>query len=612
VGYSLYDIEIQKILFENSELRNKTYFVTQVDPNPKTEFTISKFGHVIPIGTEHFANLLDEMIDAQQDINDEFLLESFVKFEISYENETTRDSDIESMLMYGDVRQSNIDNAVVGNQKTPFLIVRDVLPKILELIQLSKNVVLFSEFGNGKSIILNELQPYLSVNSFDVYTLVDKGGDFIGDLEKIAQHGKRAVVIIDGYENQIDIIKHCIMLASKDIILVLSARTSDHERLRTELKKIEFTFSEISVDFLSIKESEYLIKILDNVGLWGEQAHLTPDRKMKYLERDNQMQISLALLTLFDSPQILTRVKEVISNLFDTSDYKDTVFAIAILEILNSPTIGSSLISEVAMNNKIYDSELRQNNSFRQLFRLAGNKVISKSSLFCQALIRNHFDASYITNQLQKIAKKFSTQHSNSYAEEKIFKSTLRFSFVERLLPTSNKKSNLFKYYEDLKTSVPWLIRDPHYWVQYAMARIPYKDYTKAQSCLDQAYGLAQNKHRYHTSNIDTQQGRLYLLQAIDSTDQAVADDYFRKAHKLFLGLDDDVYKFRQIERYRDYFDAQFMHLSRANKAYLISSCQQLLKSIERAESVGNVNLSHQKAIARSQENLNFIISRAT
>lgn len=612
VGYSMYDIEIQKVLFENSELKEKTYFITQVDPNPKTQFTISKFGHVVPIGAENFARKLAEKIDSQKPVEEEFLLESFVKFDISYANEPARDSDIEAMLMYGDVRQSHIDNAVVGAQEKPFLIIRDVLPKILELSQTKENIVLFGEFGNGKSLIINELLPFLSVNSFDVYSLVDKGGDYIGDIEKIALQGKRSILVIDGYESQLDILKHIAILAPSNISLVLTARTSDHERLRSSLKNIEFKFSEINVDFLSIKESDFLVKILDNIGLWGAQAHLTHERKMRYLERDNQMQISLALLTIFDSPQMAARIKDVISDLFDTSNFKDTVFSIAILEILNSPNMNSSFISEVAMNNTIYDANFRSNNSFKQMFKFSGNSVISKSSLFCQSLIKNHFEASYITSQLQKIAKKFSAQQGNSFAEERIFKATLRFSFIERLLPTHNKKSNLFKYYEDLKVSVPWLVSDPHYWVQYAMARIPYKDYTKAQSCLDHAYGLAKNKFNYHTSNIDTQQGRLYLLKAIESVDQSEASNHFKEAHKTFSSLDDDVYKFRQIEKYRDYFESQFKNLSRPNRAYLVTCCQQVLKTIERAANSGSVNLAHQKAVAKTHENLSFILSRAS
>jgi SIR2-like domain len=609
VGYSLYDIEIQKILFENSSLKHKTYFVTRQNPDPKSKFTMSKFGYVLPIGCNGFAELLNNNPKTAVLEETEFLLESLVKYELSFSNETVRDADIETMLMFGQVNQKFVESAVLGEQNKPYLIVRDYLSDVLDFLQSKRSLVITSEFGNGKSILVSELLPYLTEKAFDVYTISDGRGDYIGDLEKLARTGIKTVLIVDGYEAYLDLVKHFTLLSPNNIFLILTARSSDHDRLKAHLHAISFPFSESNIDFLNENESSFFIKILDNMGAWG-QERLSLDAKERYLMDDNHRQISLALLNLFKSPQILHRVREAIGDLFDTPSYKDTIFSIAMLETLGLEP-NSSIISEVALNDAIYNGSFRQNPSFKQLFKISGNRVISKSSLFCLSLINNHYDASYISNQLQKIAREFSRRSKGSFIEEKIFKSTLKFSFVERLLPSVNKKSNLYKYYEDLKTSVPWLMSDPHYWLQYGMARLPYKDYPKAQSYFDQAYGLAKSKRDYHTRNIDTQQARLFILKAIETADQAESYSLFMDGHKLLSGLDDDVYKFRQVEKYRDYFESKYKSLSKKNKLSFQTYCTNMLRSLEKSATNGYVNMSNQKSFGRVQENLNLILARS-
>lgn len=153
VGYSMYDMEIQKILFENTDLKDKTFFITRENPDNKSVFTFSKFGHVLPIGVEEFANQIDKNKMLFERIDDR-ALESLVEYKISIVDEEIRDSNVETLLMYGDIKQSFIDNAVVGVQRIPYLILRNQLEKVLDFSKSSKSTIIFSDFGNGKSIFI--------------------------------------------------------------------------------------------------------------------------------------------------------------------------------------------------------------------------------------------------------------------------------------------------------------------------------------------------------------------------------------------------------------------------------------------------------------------------
>lgn len=609
VGYSMYDIEIQKTLFENQALKEKTYFITREDPDPKTEFTLSRFGYVVPIGVAGFSSHIDKHRKELFESNTETELQSFVKYELSSEQRVVKDSDVETMIMYGDISDNLIDDGVTGEQRIPYLVLRDSLNDVKRFVEEGRNLILYGDLGNGKSIFLREIQTLLSIGSTDVYCISDLEGDYVGDIDLLSKSAKTCILCIDGYENHLDLLTHYCNSAPSNIVIIATARTAEHERMRQELKKIGFYYNEISLDILSESESSSLVDIIDNLGMWREKAGASHQGKINHIKRKNSSQISLALLDLFNSPQIKSKVTNELKSLILDEDQKDTIFSIALINVLDLPC-KYSLISDVAGNDMIYNSTLLSNNNFRNLFRPDGLKVKAKSSLFCLSLIREHFSATYVVKKLQAVAKYLDSRDGNNYEHKKIFKSALRFSFIERLLPEENKKNNLRGYYENLKISVPWLKTDPHYWLQYAMANIPFKEYGKAQQYLDQAYSLAAQKDGYYVSNIDAQQARLHLLVAIQERDDALKIyERFESCHKLLHNLENDVYKFRQVEKYRDFYEHCYSKLSKKNQVAFQHACKSMLSAIEAGVYNGELNLSGQGSVIKAKVNLDYLIN---
>ena len=61
------------------------------------------------------------------------------------------------------------------------------------------------------------------------------------------------------------------------------------------------------------------------------------------------------------------------------------------------------------------------------------------------------------------LSEKYNGLKNNGRIEQELFKSLLRFSFAERLLPEKGKLNSLSKYYEELKVRVGWLKFNPHF-----------------------------------------------------------------------------------------------------------------------------------------------------
>ena len=607
VGYSMYDIEIQKILFENSDLKEKTYFVTRENPNPKTTFTLSKFGNIIPIGVEGFAKIIKDNATSITGYDSEYHLQSLSPYELSHDKVDIRDADVEAMIMFGHVNSVSIDEAVLSEQIIPSLIVKENLGLIKDFVNNGKSIILYGDMGNGKSILISQVHSYLTASSYECYYVYDAEGDYISDIDHLSKLGKKIVITLDGYERYLDLLTHFSFSLPENIVVIATSRTAEHERLRPQLKEINFEYNEICLDELSESEILALIDIVDNLGMWGDKAGLTSQQKVRFIKNKNNSQLSLTLLALFDAPQFKERVASELKPLLSDSEVKDTIFAIAFSEILDIPC-RSSMISDISGNDRIYSSELKNNKNFKNLFYMNDDGIKTKSSLFCLSLIRHHFSPSYVTETLQKIAKRFNEYRVKDYEQRNIFLATLRFSFVERLLSDTNKKASLKRYYENLKVSVGWLKNDPHFWLQYAMANITFKEYSKAQQFLDSSYSLAMRKDKYHTSNIDTQQARLLLLVAIQESEVHKIFKGFSEAHSLLDKLDNDVYKYRQVDMYGDFHSSCYEKLTRGNQVAFQQACKKMEKSIEKAVRNGEIDLSQQFTIKKTKDKLSNIL----
>ncbi|HDX3234339.1 TPA: SIR2 family protein, partial [Escherichia coli] len=170
-------------------------------------------------------------------------------------------------------------------------------------------------------------------------------------------------------------------------------------------------------------------------------------------------------------------------------------------------------------------------------------------------------------------------------------------------------QSALDRYYEQLKYRCTWLMDSPHYWVQYAMCRLSFSDYNRAQNYLTNAYQKAETKKgSYHTDNIDTQQARLYLNQCLDHNNSSECYKLFDKAHALLVKLPNEGRKFRQVLLYKKVFDLKYQNFSKKNKTDFEQACKKLLDQTK-PDNVYPINTNMGRFITSAEEALIEILN---
>ena len=104
VGYSLYDIDIQEILFDSPELKNKTFFIEREDitNDEIEELDLDSFGTVLNIGINNFSKDSGSVDELAID-EDELIVTSFSEPDYKNREVLIQDSLIFNLLLSGDL-----------------------------------------------------------------------------------------------------------------------------------------------------------------------------------------------------------------------------------------------------------------------------------------------------------------------------------------------------------------------------------------------------------------------------------------------------------------------------------------------------------------------------
>lgn len=565
IGYSLYDLDIQRVLKHQSDnIKNKTYFIVHESISKEEEYKLKKFGTVLKIGLDGFYNFIKSknLVQRKQEIE----LYCFQKIQYNLTNlpKKAKDSDIEKLLINGILDDNLIPLPSSDHNDNFYLINRQAIKDIQELIHHKDPIFISSKLGNGKTCLLNILALDLTTNhGYECYELKKIDHNIYKEIDfllKIRAKEIKCCILIDNYTQYNEIIKYINIYRSEDTKLFLFDRTSKHEN-----SEFYNTGYHLMVDKLNDTEIRKFVSVFTHLGAWGKKSSYSESRKVRYFKDDLEAELSLILLELLKSPNIKRKIEENISNLKNEDEKNHiNIILICLLQSLNiSPT--QSLICKMSNSNKIYDTMFTMSENFKSIF---GNYKELKNSILFNFILKNHFPASEVTHSLLLIIKNLQDlRESWDFDERELYKALIRFSFIERILSENVKIETLRNYYEELKYEIPGLKNDPQFWLQYAMCYIAHKDYPKADQLLNTAYGLAEAS--YNTHKIDNQKARLLLLQINDHN--SINDNFekYREACTLILNQPSNDFKIRRISDLYDITNRYYYSFNQSQKNIL-------------------------------------------
>ena len=464
----------------------------------------------------------------------------------------------------------------------PFAVERNSVNEALSILKEKNVVVIHGSLANGKSTILDQIIASLLIEGKQVYTIKDKEGDYENDIDSIAELNKEIYLVVDDFQSCIDLFRYFSNTLGANGKLVLSERPHKYRKAISVLNDFDLDIYNINADYLHETEVNQLDEIMDSTGLWGNWAGDTKEKRIRYLAKDSESQLSIILMKILKSPHIFKKFKTAFSSILRFPDTKKVVHSICLIQHICPSECNRSFISDISDTTHVYSAEFEERLNESDIFEIRGNRLTTRSSIFGTFVLNALYNSSYSIDQLVRIVDKLQRNINSQTPEQNdVYRNIMTFGMIAAILPDEGKPNSYIEFYEKLKAQVPSVTTNPHYWLQYAMAIMSTDNLEDAERILDTAYAKAEKKLNYDTTYIDNQYARLNLRKAIIEDDPKLSFNYFSKAHSILKNEKYDIYKFRQAALYIQFYEKKYTVLSIGNKVYFEHAIKLIIRQYE-------------------------------
>lgn len=540
VGYSLYDLDVARILFNPAVISRKTHFIDRNDTDPVLETKLLKFGLVHGIGTEGFAKTITDEKSTWVRPHAIEQYESWKPVSAVLSHKESSDEDVYKLVLQGLLDQPLLLAQSDKPNEAAYTVVRQCEALAFKrMAQPNAVTLLIGSFSNGKSVTVQSLALQLAASGRDVFTLDRPTEAASNELRKLCRRGRDFVVVVENYSRNLALVETFCRYAPEGCPLLLSEKAEIHE-LRAPALLSKTSGRELVVyelDMLDETELQRMSDLLDLRGLWGERAGLSKLQRLAYLREDCGRQMHAVLIDVIKSPHIRARLANIIEHFESIDGGMRMLMALCLLQ-----TIGEQPRTYVASDllGLSYESfrKLMGDSVVRQILDVESGVALFRSPVIASAVLSGVENAKTVTDVVVDCVKRgHLSRHADGYLG-RIATELTRFANLERLLPANGKRVALQNFYEELK-SVPSIRNNPLFWLQYAMARLSLGELEMARRYFEQSYSIAAGSD-FDTYQIDNHYCRLLLREAEETTD---SDEAYQKVDKTI-----EILK-RQVQR---------------------------------------------------------------
>ncbi|SCJ53481.1 SIR2 family protein [Clostridium saudiense] len=585
VGYSLeYDRSIQELIAATEKLKEKCFFIT-FNPSRKSLRLMRKYGQVLEIGTEGFAEKIQEIKKCYKEKTIKPKLMCFKKFNPKeYKSSEFLDKDTMDLLFYGKINY----NHLVNNSKNEYIIKRDITDRIVkELLADVELEIITSDLGNGKTIFLEYLKKELS-NYGDIYTLTEINSYFIDDLDIISKNTNRKFIFVENYNLYLNskYFKYFNLHKSQSMKFIFSARSYINDnfyvKLADKLQIHENNISINNINKLSDNEIEKMINLINEYNLWGKKANDTFKKKKKFIVEECNSQIRDILLYLFESEVISKKVDKIIDNLKTKKEIKELIIIVFVNSIINLNLTLENILLILGIPR--LSASITKHNNINELFSFGSNEISIKSSIVGYYILQNNKFDLEVVDILVKMMININKQ-TYIYKYREIMKIILAFSNLRIILNSKaeNFAENIISFYERTK-NLEFNKNNPFFWLQYAIARMDIKNYKEAKLYLDSAYAYASSEKSLDAYQLDSHKARFLLESTLFYNNRDDAYKNFMDAHTLIYYNSNKPanlhYPLKQAIFYHEFYVKFYEYFDQTQKAMFLFCCKQIKDKI--------------------------------
>ncbi len=614
IGYSMqFDLDLQKVVYEDPELREKCFFIVREGVGQLSLRNIKLFGQAYPIGLKGF---VDEVRKQPLKKPAETYVPAFNCFRrcvLHTTPEPIRDHDIFRLFINGETDITKIFYSLTLPTDYKYYLHRSKIDTITASIEAGdRRLLITSDLGNGKTMLLKGLMALLTHKGYEVYEYIKDEVTLSREVEAIcARESNKVVIVVDNYSHKRELMAE-IERFQTDQTIIVTERSLTNDVSYAWLSQKLGDFQLINIDRLSETEITALISLFDLYGLWGPFSNLTDYAKYDLVRNTCTANFRYLLLKILESPVVISKFQTVIDEIKTQKGFYD-----ALLLMLLSPIFNLDLeleqVAYILNKRQINNVSFRNNPAIREFVDFDQNAIRLRSSILAEALLKQIADKGVIVSLLSKVCTAIDT-YTATPAYKNIIKSLYSYSSVRQALGDDKRDYSAYinQYFESIK-ELNFSRRNPHFWLQYAIAKMEQGDYAMAKRYFDNAYAFAKSRHDFDTYQIDNHYARYLLQNAIAQGDASQAMAPFMEAHtKLIDPVHKRVvrfYPYRVAENYADFYNTFFSRLTQKDKHAFIHACKEMTDRAAWYLQVEDVGFSKKPMVTSVKQQLEQIVS---
>lgn len=581
IGYSLADIDVARLLFSSPELKDKIFFIVAPNADEIGTAPLNKYGHVLPIGVESFANKTKEVeIPEEEPPHVYTWLKKYDSEVIPSQPDNHQKTDLFTL---GVIEPEHVAWSIMNDKPSGYVRRREIDETLVELQNGRRWFLFHADLGNGKTVYKYQMSHVLASMGYKVFWDSDFGLNRNSDIRNLGNEQGKIAVFIDETSYKFETVDGLLNLNVENISVFLFVRTTLYE-LGEDRYEENLPSDYIPIDLNKIQDSDIsdFIDVLDGIGLWGDRADLSHLQKEDFIKINCTGSTSKIILSIFEQSEVGRKLEAMAKNILSEDCPQTSLVILAFLLSHIGRTPALTTISEILGMDAW---ELVRSPEFKkmgELVRLKHNRLKTRSSVVSAYLLRRALDPKLILKNISMIVTRLGARRRDKGLHQ-VFTELQRFAVLEKIINTPDKYVLLEGYYFSLSETT-MCNNSSLFWLQYAMCRLANGQFKGAERYFSTAKSLAKGNVK-ETTDVNNHFARLLLDSRTEGVEYTDYFEAFHLAHRILIDqINKDTnrhFPFRQAIKYVDFISFRKKDLTTDQIQRFSNCCKQILEAIE-------------------------------
>lgn len=532
IGYSLYDLDISRLVF-SSEINDKTFFFVSPDIDEIEEETIALYGQTPGGGVFALTDKLDGALAGYTPsrVGRRYAnLREVGDVAPARHKEPTRLLD--AQLVFGVLPEEQVIAAVPAFSDQQYVIPRTQQLEAQNATRrgLYRDVLIVGEFASGKTATALSLVSEYIRQGYKAYFALH-GAHLTDDLAHLATIDDRIVVVFEGYSAFRKTIRDYARIRHVKHRMILTEQAVQHEFYGDLIfdPALAGQVYELNLDQITNEDAVQFARLIDFGGYWGERSGASDEANARYIARKLESSLYRVLSEIVESEEVQRRIEKLLAPILSDPRAAEIFIAACIVNVIGSPFRITDWVS--IFDTQYVRSALRKYaDELRYFFLVQSGHVFPRSGLLSSSILKQVNDRSAIVSAAVKLYKAAAKRQEPYNLYENVRVRLMQFNRIQPMMRGHSEKELIFKFYEEIKP-----IADTHknadYWLQLGIAATAFDDLDIAGNAFENAYAREEKtKRKKNLKKIDNYYNRYLLKNSAALSDSQDAYDMFVEA----------------------------------------------------------------------------------